>query len=143
MQRNCFYHAAGNAGSDGWARLSRRLRHGTLPARRGPASHTPFAQLCMPLKDNSAPTIHLQHMISWTFCHSCTTSIEHPFSFCCMSRFITSDSNNGEDHIQVCSRANILMNVARGMCTLQMDREHCRSDPVQVRSTLWSKQTKN
>ena len=44
----------------------------------------------------------------------------HPFSFCCMLRIITSDSNAGDDHIHACSRTNIIMDALFGNCTLQM-----------------------
>ena len=44
----------------------------------------------------------------------------HPFSFCCMLRIITSDSNAGDDHIHACSRTNIIMDSLFGNCTLQM-----------------------
>ena len=44
----------------------------------------------------------------------------HPFSYCCMLRFITSDPNAGEDHIHACSRTNIIMDALFGNCTLQM-----------------------
>ena len=60
----------------------------------------------------------------------------HTFSVCCKIRLITSDSGKGEDHIHVCSRANILMYVVYGKCTLLMERGYCRSDPVQVQSTI-------
>ena len=37
-----------------------------------------------------------------------------------MLRFITSDPNDGEDHIHACSRTNIIMDALFGNCTLQM-----------------------
>ena len=49
-------------------------------------------------------------------------------------KFITSDPIDGEDHIHEFNRANIIMDIIGGMCTLQTDSEHCRSDPVQVQS---------
>ena len=59
----------------------------------------------------------------------------HPFSFCCMLRIITSDSNAGEDHIHACSRTNIIMDALFGNCTLQMS-----VDTVEVILCKYSRQ---
>ena len=60
----------------------------------------------------------------------------HPFSFCCVLRIITSDSNAGEDHIHACSRTNIIMDALFGNCTLQMS-----VDTVEVILCKYSRQT--
>ena len=60
----------------------------------------------------------------------------HPFSFCCMLRFITSDPNDGEDHIHACSRTNIIMDALFGNCTLQMS-----VDTVEVILCKYSRQS--
>ena len=59
----------------------------------------------------------------------------HPFSFCCVLRIITSDSNAGEDHIHACSRTNIIMDALFGNCTLQMS-----VDTVEVILCKYSRQ---
>ena len=60
----------------------------------------------------------------------------HPFSFCCMLRIITSDSNAGDDHIHACSRTNIIMDSLFGNCTLQMS-----VDTVEVILCKYSRQS--
>ena len=60
----------------------------------------------------------------------------HPFSFCCMLRIITSDSNAGDDHIHACSRTNIIMDALFGNCTLQMS-----VDTVEVILCKYSRQS--
>ena len=75
------------------------------------------------------------HYLIHNFNDSCSRLTYSSIQLLLHFEIITSDPNNGEDHILERNRANIIMDETKGMCTLQIDSGHCRSDPVQVQST--------